>query len=102
MENRCVLVCQNDSCRRNGSEAVLQAFQAADSPAVVMGSPCTGQCNVGPTVRVTPDQTWYCRITPADVSTIVMEHLSAPEGKPVQRLLHPRFHPQFGYYGESG
>ena len=92
---RCILVCQHDSCRRNGSEAVLAAFQAEKLDAVVMGSPCTGQCNVGPTVRVMPDQTWYCRVKPEDVSIIATEHINNHNGEPVKRLLHPRFHPQW-------
>lgn len=92
----CILVCQHDSCRRNGSAAVLDAFQAAEVNAVVSGSPCTGQCNIGPTVRVMPDQVWYCRVKPEDVPDIVEHHINA-KGDPVKRLLHPRFHPQFGY-----
>jgi (2Fe-2S) ferredoxin len=37
-----------------------------------------------------PDSTWYCQVTPADVSTIVQEHLEGDT--PVERLLHPRMH----------
>jgi (2Fe-2S) ferredoxin len=92
---RCILVCQHESCCRNGAEAVLAAFQAADTEAVVTGSPCAGQCNVGPTVRVMPDETWYCRVRPEDVEQIMAEHVKSKEGQPVKRLLHPRFHPQF-------
>lgn len=94
MKRRCVLVCQNRSCKRNGAEAVLAAFKActADMASVfVAESECTGQCSSGPTVRVMPDQTWYCRVTPDDVPRITEEHLTADT--PVQSLLHPRFHP---------
>jgi (2Fe-2S) ferredoxin len=44
-------------------------------------------------VRVLPDETWYCRVKPADVPTIVEHHLEG--GEPVAELLHPRFHPRF-------
>ena len=94
---RCIFVCQHDSCRRNNSEAVLKAFQAAEVDAIVMDSPCTGQCNVGPTVRIMPDQVWYCRVKPDDVPTIVNDHINKG-GEPIKQLLHPRFHPQFGGY----
>ncbi|MEB3355549.1 MAG: (2Fe-2S) ferredoxin domain-containing protein [Synechococcales bacterium] len=91
---RCVLVCQHRSCQRNGSEAVLAAFKATPVANVfVSGSDCTGQCSSGPTVRVMPDGTWYCRVKPEDVVTIVDEHLKGD--RPVQSLLHPRLHPRF-------
>lgn len=57
------------------------------------GSECLGQCGSGPTVKVMPDETWYCQVKPEDVGEIVSQHLQG--GKPVQRLLHPRFHTQF-------
>jgi len=51
-----------------------------------------GQCSSGPTVRIMPDNTWYCRVRPQDVETIVSRHLL--HGERVQERLHPRFHPQ--------
>ncbi|MBE9182191.1 (2Fe-2S) ferredoxin domain-containing protein [Oculatella sp. LEGE 06141] len=93
LKRRCVLVCQHRSCLRNGSEAVLVAFRQASAPGLfVNGSDCMGQCTAGPTVRVMPDGTWYCRIQPQDVPTIVEQHLQA--GNPVEALMHPRFHPR--------
>lgn len=93
MKRRCILVCQNRSCQRQGSQAVLAEFKAQtrEMPSVfVAASDCTGQCSSGPTVRVTPDQTWYCRVKATDVQPIVQQHLEADQ--PVQSLLHPRFH----------
>jgi (2Fe-2S) ferredoxin len=93
-EPRTVLVCQYTNCQANGSTAVLEAFLAHSVEAVeVAGSGCQGQCNLGPTVRVLPDETWYCRVKPDDVPEIVHSHLQ--QGTPVDRLLHPRFHPTF-------
>jgi (2Fe-2S) ferredoxin len=92
MKRRCILVCQHRSCERSGSEEVLTAFQAANVPGVfVSGSDCMGQCSSGPTVRVVPDQVWYCQVKPSDVPLIVDQHLKADQ--PVEALLHPRFHP---------
>jgi (2Fe-2S) ferredoxin len=62
------------------------------SSVFVAESDCTGQCSSGPTVRVTPEQSWYCRVTPEDVTTIVDQHLMGD--RPVESLLHPRFHPR--------
>lgn len=92
--DRQVLVCQHVNCRANGSEQVLAAF--LDHPVsgvTTIGCECQGQCNMGPTVRVLPDETWYCRVQPADVPEIIEQHLL--QGKRVDRLLHPRLHPKF-------
>ncbi len=92
--DREVLVCQYVNCRANGSEQVLEAFLANPVAGVkVTGSECQGQCNMGPTVRVLPDETWYCRVKVEDVAEIVEQHLK--RGKHVDRLLHPRLHPKF-------
>ncbi|NJR65659.1 MAG: (2Fe-2S) ferredoxin domain-containing protein [Leptolyngbyaceae cyanobacterium CRU_2_3] len=90
-KRRCVLVCQHRSCIRNGSAEVLAAFQAAIPLGVfASGSDCLGQCAAGPTVRVMPDDFWYCRIKVSDVGAIVQQHLHSDQ--PVTALLHPRFH----------
>ncbi|NET36420.1 MAG: (2Fe-2S) ferredoxin domain-containing protein [Cyanothece sp. SIO1E1] len=92
------MVCQNRSCLRSGSAEVLAAFQSAQPPGVLVGSSgCMGQCGSGPTVRVMPDNTWYCRVRPKDVARVIEQHLEA--GEPVQALLHPRFHPRLDAYG---
>ncbi|MBD2259125.1 NAD(P)H-dependent oxidoreductase subunit E [Pseudanabaena sp. FACHB-2040] len=91
---RFVAICQNRSCLRSRSDQVLAAFQQHQSDTLmVAGSGCMGQCGSGPMVRVMPDGTWYCRVSPKDVPKIVTEHLE--NDRPVKRLLHPRFHPQF-------
>ncbi len=91
-----IWVCQNRDCLAQGAAEVLAEFVALtqDQPEIrPIGCECQGQCNMGVTVRVIQDQTWYCRITPDDVGPIVEQHLVA--GQPVQSLLHPRWHPQF-------
>jgi (2Fe-2S) ferredoxin len=93
--DRQVLVCQYTNCLAHGSAKVLEAFLTHAVPTVtVIDCDCQGQCNMGPTVRILPDEVWYCRVKPEDVPAIVEQHLQ--QGHPVKRLLHPRFHPQFG------
>ncbi|MEG4839345.1 (2Fe-2S) ferredoxin domain-containing protein [Microcoleus sp. B9-D4] len=95
-ETRCVLVCQYQSCLKNGSAAVLAAFEAQQVAGVkVEACSCQGQCTTGPTVRVTPDEIWYCRVKPSDVLLIVEEHLKG--GKPVEPLFNPRIHARYYY-----
>jgi (2Fe-2S) ferredoxin len=90
-----VLVCQYLNCAANGSQSVLQAFEANPVEGVeVIAADCQGQCSLGPTVRVLPDEIWYCRVKPEDVPLIVDQHLK--HGQVVKPLLHPRMHPQWG------
>ena len=92
----CILVCQYQSCLRNGSAEVLEAFEAAEVPGIsVQASGCQGQCSISPTVRITPEEIWYCRVKPSDVPLIVEQHLKG--GKPVEALLNPRIHVRFYY-----
>lgn len=94
---RCVLICQHQSCQRQGSIAVLEAFQNVNLEGVTIeASGCLGQCNTGPTVRVMPDEIWYYRVKPEDVPLIVEQHLK--QGEPVQDKLNPRIHPRYQYY----
>lgn len=95
-EERCVLVCQHKSCLAAGSAAVLAAFEAAElTEFQVKGTGCQGQCSSGPTVRIVPEETWYCRVKPSDVPIIVEQHLLG--GKPVEAKLHPRIHMRFSF-----
>lgn len=78
----------------SGSEAVLSALQtAAPDGVLISASACLGQCAAGPTVQVNPDNVWYCRVKPEDATDIAEQHLRGD--RPVERLLHPRFHPRF-------
>ncbi|NDJ16966.1 (2Fe-2S) ferredoxin domain-containing protein [Myxacorys almedinensis] len=92
--NRRVLVCQYQRCLANGSAEVLAAFLATSpSECSVVPSECQGQCNLGVTVRILPDEVWYCRIKPPHVAQIVEQHLQ--QGQLVKPLLHPRIHPNY-------
>ncbi|MGB3204312.1 MAG: (2Fe-2S) ferredoxin domain-containing protein [Crinalium sp.] len=96
LKQRCVLVCQYRSCLANNSAEVLAAFQAAVVPEVtVIGAECQGQCSSGATVRILPEETWYYRVKPSDVSVIVEQHLKG--GKPVEKMLNPRIHLRFSF-----
>lgn len=96
--DRCIFVCQNQSCQRNNSAEVLKAFETETKNLVginVEASGCLGQCSTGPTVRVTPDEIWYYRVKPNHVPVIVEQHLKGNE--PVDAMLNPRIHPRFYY-----
>lgn len=92
-----VTVCQHRSCLRNGSDRVLAKFQDYQSANVMVnGCECQGQCGSGPTVRVMPDNVWYCQVKPEHVEAIVAQHLHG--GEPVEAVLNPRIHPTASTY----
>ena len=84
---RCVMVCQNRTCRKQGAAKVLAAFQSHPVTGVtVQVSSCLGQCGNGPMVIVLPEQVWYSRVQPAEVPAVVKRHLQG--GCPVAAMLY--------------
>lgn len=71
-----ILVCQNRTCRRQGSLKILSLFEQASVPSVsVEGTGCLGQCGNGPMVVILPEEIWYNHVHSDDVSRIVQKHL---------------------------
>ncbi|ACK66431.1 2Fe-2S ferredoxin [Rippkaea orientalis PCC 8801] len=91
-QRRSVMICQHSACKIEGAAKVFLAFHLANLPpdVVIMSTGCQGQCSSGPTVRILPEETWYCRVKPQDVTLIVEQHLRG--GQPVKEKLHPRIH----------
>ncbi|NJN74049.1 MAG: (2Fe-2S) ferredoxin domain-containing protein [Limnothrix sp. RL_2_0] len=89
--DRHILVCQNTSCREKQAAAVLAAFKATTLPASIKVYPsnCQGQCSIAATVRIVPDETWYCRVLPEDVSTL---SAAIAKGEIIREKLNPRIH----------
>ena len=90
LSSKKVLVCQNRTCRKQGSPQVLAAFQAEPIPDVIIeATGCLGQCGNGPMVIILPEEVWYDRVQPDEVPLIVEHHLCG--GEPVQALLYAKF-----------
>lgn len=91
-QKRSILVCQNTSCLAQGSDEILAALINSQLPQdiEVIAAPCQGQCSSGPTVRIIPEETWYCRVKPSDIPEIVEKHLWG--GQRVEAKLNPRIH----------
>ncbi|AFY81501.1 (2Fe-2S) ferredoxin domain-containing protein [Oscillatoria acuminata] len=88
-----VLICTNRTCRKQGSQKVLAAFQSLPIPDVTIeSSSCLGQCGNGPMVLILPDEIWYSQVQPDEVRAVVERHLQ--RGIPVKGMLYPKFHPQ--------
>ncbi|MBD2607556.1 (2Fe-2S) ferredoxin domain-containing protein [Scytonema hofmannii FACHB-248] len=74
--SKCVRVCQNRTCKKQGAAKVLAAFKASVVPGVmVTPTGCLGQCGNGPMVLVLPDRVWYSRVCPQEVPMVVEQHL---------------------------
>lgn len=86
-----VLVCQNRTCRKDGSNRVLAAFEVNSVSGVeVVGCGCLGQCGNGPMVLVEPDRVWYSQVRPSEVRVVVERHLQ--KDCPVKAMLYRKFH----------
>ncbi|MBH8563991.1 (2Fe-2S) ferredoxin domain-containing protein [Nostoc sp. CENA67] len=89
---KCVRVCQNRTCKKQGAAKVLVAFAALPIPGVtVMASSCLGQCGNGPMLLVLPDMVWYSGVLPEEVPLVVEQHLLG--GQRVKQMLYHRSHP---------
>jgi (2Fe-2S) ferredoxin len=88
-----ILVCQNRTCKRQGSAEVLAAFQSQTIAGIpVQGCSCLGQCGNGPMVLILPEEIWYSQVHPGETIAIVEQHLLG--GKPVKAMLYRKFHPK--------
>jgi (2Fe-2S) ferredoxin len=97
-----VLICTNSrpqghpkgSCAENGADEVLEKFQMEREMnnlwelMMVTRTGCMGPCDMGPTVVVYPEGTWYVKVKVEDVNEIIENHLM--NGKPVERLKIPK------------
>jgi len=73
--DRRILICQNRTCLKQGSAAVLAKFLAQTLPNVtVTPTGCLGQCGSGPVVLLLPDQVWFHHVLLKDVSAIAEEY----------------------------
>jgi (2Fe-2S) ferredoxin len=91
--SRCVRVCQNRTCRKQGAKSVLEAFQTLSVPGVtITATSCLGQCGNGPMVLIMPDMVWYCGVRDSEVPLVVEQHLQ--ENHKVTKMLYGRFHPK--------
>ncbi|MCC5637818.1 (2Fe-2S) ferredoxin domain-containing protein [Nostoc sp. CHAB 5844] len=90
---KCVRVCQNRTCKKQGAAKVLEALKNLPVPDVtVTASGCLGQCGNGPMVLVLPEMVWYSGVQPNEIPRLVEQHLLC--GERVKQMLYYRFHPQ--------
>ncbi|MEO1429047.1 MAG: (2Fe-2S) ferredoxin domain-containing protein [Cyanobacteria bacterium J06633_8] len=90
---KCVRVCQNRTCKKQGAVEVLAAFEENPvSEVTVISSSCLGQCGNGPMVLILPEMVWYSNVRPWQVLHVIEQHFLG--GKRVEKMLYHRFHHQ--------
>ena len=92
MDKKSILVCCGPGCLSNNSDEVLAYFkqklqgQDIDIKAVVKGTGCQGLCEMGPLVRILPQDILYCKVRAADVDEIIEKTIIGNDI--VERLLY--------------
>ena len=88
---RDVILCAGAACVSSGEVSVkdalireLSRYDLLDEVNIVETG-CVGSCELGPVAIVYPDNIFYKKLRPQDMSKIVKEHFL--EGNPVKRLL---------------
>jgi NADH:ubiquinone oxidoreductase subunit F (NADH-binding)/(2Fe-2S) ferredoxin len=86
-----IMVCRGTSCSDGQGEAILDNLKleleanALENNVTVTRTGCFGLCNLGPIVKIMPDEIIYTRVTPDDAREIVTEHIM--KRRKVERLL---------------
>ncbi len=91
-EHRWVAICRGTGCTSSASTEVQKTLEeeleqhGLSDQVEVRRTGCFGFCEQGPIMVVYPDQTFYTKVKPRDVKTIVAEHLIG--GEPVEKILY--------------
>ena len=86
-----IVVCLGRSCRKYYAQQVFDLFQQnLPTDVELMSVPCLGQCGNGAMVVVDSDKTWYSRVLPKEVATVIEQHVI--NKTPVKAMLYPKFH----------
>lgn len=87
-----ILVCGGAGCDSGRSDEILKALHhevessGLKEEVQIVKSGCFGFCELGPIVKILPEEVVYNRVTPPEVAEIVREHLVG--GHPVERLVY--------------
>ncbi|ACL69389.1 NADH-quinone oxidoreductase subunit NuoF [Halothermothrix orenii] len=94
MKKYTICVCGGTGCLSSESEDVKNEFitliekEGLTEQVTVKETGCMGTCDLGPVALIDPDNVFYCKLKPEDVSDIINSHIK--QGSIVERLV-------FGY-----
>jgi len=87
-----VLICGGTGCRATEGALVQEAFveelekRSLTDDIQVIATGCFGFCEQGTIVKIIPDNTFYVKVAPSDVSNLIDEHFV--KGRKVDKLLY--------------
>lgn len=87
-----VFICNGGTCLNKGSDETTNrirkaiADRALDEQTHTIRTKCMGQCDTGPTVFISPANTWYRGIVPELSEELVGRHLAKDEVWQEQQL----------------
>ena len=87
-----LLVCSGAGCNSRQSDEILDYLKlelealALENDVQVIKTGCFGLCELGPVIKIMPDDIIYTKVTPADAAEIITEHIV--KGRKVERLIH--------------
>lgn len=87
-----VLICGGTGCRATESALVQETFveelekRSLTDDIQVIATGCFGFCEQGTIVKIIPDNTFYVKVQPSDVSNLIDEHFV--KGRKVDKLLY--------------
>jgi NADP-reducing hydrogenase subunit HndC len=87
-----ILVCGGAGCNSKQSEEILDNLNlelealALENEIQVIRSGCFGLCELGPVVKIMPDDIIYVKVAPEDAVEIVSEHIV--KGRKIERLIY--------------
>ncbi len=93
-----LLVCSGAGCNSRQSEEILDNLKleiealALENDIQVIKSGCFGLCELGPVVKIMPDDIVYTKVLPEDAAEIIAQHIV--KGKTIDRLIFKDPHTQ--------
>lgn len=87
-----ILTCGGTACESNKGKDLFAALNKAvrenglENDVQVVKTGCFGFCEMGPIVKILPEETFYVKVAPEDAEEIVKENII--KGRPVARLLY--------------
>jgi NADH:ubiquinone oxidoreductase subunit F (NADH-binding)/(2Fe-2S) ferredoxin/Pyruvate/2-oxoacid:ferredoxin oxidoreductase delta subunit len=89
-----ILTCGGTACESNKGRDLYDRFVKAvrennlENEVQVVKTGCFGFCEMGPIVKILPEETFYVKVKPEDAAEIVQENII--KGRPVERLLYDK------------
>ena len=89
---RTIVICRGTGCNSLNAEAInntakeLSQKKGISNFIKIKSTGCHGFCQIGPTIKIEPENIWYIKLKPSDIPEIIERHLI--NGEIVERLLY--------------